>query len=180
MNSEDLITILGNISQSLFPIQRLITGGAYILGILFFITAISKLRKIGDHRAQSHSQEKMFTPLMYLLIGAALLYLPSALDLMANTAFGIGNVLTYSDYNQGNIYSVMGLFIRTAGIIWFVRGCVLVAYASEPGAQNGPKGLVFIVAGILAINFDNTVAMVNTLFGHVMDITLSVKSSQGF
>lgn len=58
MNTIDLITILGNISQSLYPVQKLITGGAYILGVLFFLTAIGKLKKIGDHRAQSSSQEK--------------------------------------------------------------------------------------------------------------------------
>lgn len=45
MNTIDLITILGNISQSLYPVQKLITGGAYILGVLFFITAIGKLKK---------------------------------------------------------------------------------------------------------------------------------------
>lgn len=47
MNTIDLITILGNISQSLYPVQKLITGGAYILGVLFFLTAIGKLKKMG-------------------------------------------------------------------------------------------------------------------------------------
>ena len=63
----------------------------------------------------------------------------------------------------------MGLIIRTAGIIWFIRGSVLVAQASEPGGQHGMKGLVFIIAGILAMNFDNTIAMLNTLLSRVMD-----------
>ena len=176
----DLIAIIGNISRSLYPLQHLITGGAYILGILFFITALSKLSKIADARAQSSSQEKIYTPLMYLLFGSALLYLPSALNLMANTAFGVGNVLTYIDYNPNNIYSSMGLLIRTAGILWFVRGCVLVAHSSEPGTQDGPKGLVFIVAGILSMNFDNTVAMMNTIMGNVAHWSAQLKESQGF
>lgn len=180
MNSVDLVTILGNLSQSLYPVQRLITGGAYLLGILFFITAIGKLRKIGDHRAQSHSQEKIFTPLMYIFMGAMLIYLPTALSIMANTAFGTGNVLTYSDYNPLNIYSSMGLLIRTAGIIWFIRGSVLLAHASQPGSKDGPKGLVFIIAGILAMNFDNTVAMVNTILDHLVSWSLTFKASQGF
>lgn len=180
MTSIDLVAILGNISHSLYPLQRLITGGAYILGILFFMTAVMKLLKIGDHRAQSSSQEKMFTPLMYMLFGALLLYLPSALDLAANTAFGVGNVLTYSSYNPTNIYSSMGLMVRTAGILWFVRGCVLVAHASQPGAQDGPKGLVFILAGILSMNFDNTIAMLNSIMGNIASWTQAIKSSQGF
>lgn len=180
MNTPDLVSILGNLSQSLYPVQRLITGGAYILGILFFLTAISKLRKIADHRAQSSSQEKMFTPMMYILFGAALLYLPTAMSLMSNTVFGVGNVLTYSSLNPKNIYSSVGLLIRTAGVLWFVRGCVLVAHSSEPGTQEGPKGLLFIIAGILAMNFDNTISIINSMLAYFFKITLAIKTSQGF
>ena len=177
MTTIDLVTILGNISQSLYPVQRMITGVAYVLGILFFITSIMKFM---NHRAQSSSREKMYTPLMYMLFGAILIYLPSALHLAANTAFGVGNVLTYTSYNPYNIYSSMGLLIRTAGVIWFVRGCVLVAHASEPGTQHGPKGLVFIIAGILSMNFDNTIAVLNSIMGDIVTWTTAIKNSQGF
>lgn len=180
MNSIDLITILGNISQSLYPLQRLITGGAYILGVLFFLTALGKMRKIADSRAQSSSQEKIFSPLMYMLFGSILLYLPSALHVMANTAFGVGNVLTYTNYNPTNIYSSMGVIIRTAGILWFVRGCVLVAHSSQPGTQHGSKGLLFIIAGILSMNFDNTVSMLNHLMSYISNWTIAIKKSQGY
>ncbi|STY30486.1 protein IcmC (DotV)-like protein [Legionella wadsworthii] len=180
MNTPDLIAILGNLSRSLDPVQHLITGAAYLLGILFFWTAISKFRKIGDHRAQSSSQEKMYSPLMYLFIGAALLYLPTALGVMANTFYGVGNVLSYSSYNPTNIYSSMGLVVQTAGILWFVRGSVLVAQSSQPGTQHGPKGLVFIIAGVLAMNFDNTIAMLNYVMGNVANWTMAIKTSQGY
>jgi len=180
MTTTDFITIMGNISQSLYPVQKLITGLAYLLGILFFITAIEKFRKIGDKRAQSSSQEKMYTPMMYMLMGALLLYLPTTLHVLANTAFGVGNVISYTNYNPTNIYSAIGLLIRTAGVLWFVRGCVLVAHASEPGTQDGPKGLVFIVAGILAMNFDNSIAIVNYIVQSLISVTMSIKSSQGF
>lgn len=180
MTSIDFVTILGNISQSLAPVQKFITGGAYLLGVIFFLSAIGKLRKIADHRAQSSSQEKMFTPMIHILFGAMLIYLPTALDTMANTAFGTGNILTYAPPTPTNIYSVIGMFIRTAGVIWFVRGSVLVVHASEPGTQEGPKGLVFIIAGILAMNFDNTIAMVNYMLNTLIHWSLAVKASQGF
>ncbi len=180
MNTVDFITILGNISQSLYPVQRLISGGAYLLGILFVMKALGKIKKIGDHRAQSSSQEKMFTPLMYLAFGAALIYLPTTMHTMANTAFGVGNVLTYSPPPKPDIYSSMGLIIRTAGVVWFIRGCVLVAHASEPGTQEGPKGLLFIIAGILAMNFDNTIGMVNYILEKFITWTLALKESQGY
>lgn len=180
MNTSDLITIIGNLSHSLYPVQHLITGGAYILGILFFFTAISKFRKIGDYRAQSSSHEKMYAPIMYMVFGAMLLYLPSAMTVMANTTFGAGNVLTYSSYNPSNIFSSMGLVIQTAGILWFVRGSILVVQSSQPGTQHGPKGLAFIFAGILAMNFDNTIAMLNYAMGNISSWTMALKSSQGY
>ena len=180
MTTTDLVTMIGNLSRSLYPVQKFISGGAYILGILFFITALSKLKKICDKRAQSSSSEKMFTPMMFLLMGAFLLYLPSVFHVMANTAFGVGNVISYTNYNPANIYSSMGLLIRTAGIIWFVRGCVLVAHASEPGTQEGPKGLVFIFAGILAMNFDNSIAVVNYIVNSLVSWTMTFKASQGY
>ncbi len=122
----------------------------------------------------------MFTPMMYLLVGALLIYLPSGMDLMANTAFGVGNVLTYSNYNPANIYSSMGFLIRTAGVLWFIRGCVLVAHSSQPGTQQGLKGLVFLIAGVFAMNFDNTIAMINSALDYFVKATLSVKAAAGF
>lgn len=168
MNSTDLIIMLGNFSESLLPVQRLITGGAYLIGILFFYVALHKLRVIGNARARSSSQEKMFVPISYILAGSALIFLPSAISVMSNTAFGAGNILRYSNFNQLNTYNSMIILIRTAGLLWFVRGSVLLAHASHPGVQEGPKGLTFLIAGVLAINIENTMSMIDTMLSHLM------------
>lgn len=157
----DFVKMIGNISQSLLPVQALISGLGYLIGLLFMITAITKLKKIGDARARGGSQEKMFVPIAYILGAVALVYLPSTVNVLSNTAFGLGNILQYTQYNPYNIYSAMRIVVQTAGLIWFVRGCVLLVHASEPGVQEGPKGLIFLFAGILAINFDRTIGMVN-------------------
>ncbi|WED43416.1 type IV secretion protein IcmC [Legionella cardiaca] len=177
--STDLITMIGNVSRSLFPVQHLLTGLAYLLGITFFIIALTKLKKIGGAGKQS-SNEKIFVPMAYLAGAAMLLYLPSALTILANSAFGVGNVLQYIPYSPYNIYSSMGLVIQTAGLIWFIRGCVLLIHASEPGVQWGPKGLVFLCAGVLAMNFQNTTNMLNAILTHLTQLTLAVKNYQGF
>ncbi|PJD98100.1 MAG: type IV secretion protein IcmC [Legionella sp.] len=172
MNSIDFITILGNISQALIPVQNLVTGLSYLLGIVFFISAVMKFKAIGE----KGSQEKVYVPLVYLAFGVGLIYLPSAMSTMANTVFGVGNVLTYSDYNTGSVYSAMLVIIRTTGLIWFVRGSVLLAHASRPGVQEGPKGLVFMSAGILSMNIDTTVAMVNTIVNKLIHWTMDITS----
>lgn len=181
MNSTDLVTLLGNLSQSLFPVQQLISGFAYVAGIAFFLGALFKLHKIGDAKSQSSSHEKMLVPIVYMLIGAALVYLPSAVTILANTTFGPDNVLSYGKYNRYDVYSNMGVLIQTAGLLWFVRGSILITQATHPGAKKeGAKGLAFIFAGVIAMNFDNTVAVINTLFDYASRATMTVVKSQGY
>ncbi|WP_419420216.1 type IV secretion protein IcmC [Legionella sp. D16C41] len=172
----DLIAMLGNLSRSLFYVQPIITGIAYMLGILFFMTALQKLRKIGDHRANSSSHESIYVPIAYILGGAAILFLPSALTALSNTVFGVGNILSYAQYNRNSVLGSMAIIIRIAGLIWFVRGAVLLSHASNPGSQSqdGLKGFLFLFAGILAVNFDNTVNFLSGLMSKIASVTLNI------
>jgi hypothetical protein len=173
MNSADLITIIGNISRSLFPIQHLLSGGAYLIGLVFIIVALAKFKKVGAH---SRSSERIFVPLAYLAGAIALIYLPTMTTALANTAFGTGNILQYSEYNPYNIYNSMGFLIQTAGLVWFIRGCVLLVNASEPGVQWGPKGLVFLCAGVLAMNFQNTANMMAAIMNQLQHLSISLQT----
>lgn len=179
MAALELTTVIGNISKSLFSVEKLITGFAYLLGLYFIVHSLTLLRRIAGKGRSGGGHEKVFVPVAYLLMGAALLYSPSMIQALANTAFGDGNVLQYSNYNAFNLYSAMGLLIQTAGLIWFVRGCVLLAHASEPGVQEGPKGLAFLVAGVFAVNFDNSVAMLNYILSHLVRLTISLSGTGG-
>ncbi|KTC65376.1 protein IcmC (DotV)-like protein (plasmid) [Legionella adelaidensis] len=171
MNNSDFVRILGNISQSLLPIDSLIAGLAYLLGILFFMLALFKFKKVA---AKGGGQDnKMFIPLAYLLGGSALLFLPSAITLFSYSSFGQSNPLQYIQYNPYNVYGAVRMLIQTAGLIWFVRGCVLLVHASEPGVQEGPKGLAFLVAGILAVNFEGTISSLNAAINYLMDLSFS-------
>jgi hypothetical protein len=171
MNGSDLVAMIGNLSRSLSSVDTLISGLGYLIGILFMITATLKLKKIGDARASSSSHEKMFVPVAYFVGGTALIFLPSMLGIVSNTTFGMGNILEYIPYNPYSIYNSMGILIQTAGLIWFVRGCVLLVHGSEPGVQEGPKGLAFVAGGILAMNFEYTLAAVNYVVSHLLDLT---------
>ena len=155
MNLLDFVTIVENISQSVGEVQRLVSAFAYVLGLVLIFIAVMKYREMAD-KTGSSSHEKMFVPTAYLVSGAALLFLPSALDVVSATTFGASNVLSYRSYNKNNILDAISMLVRTAGLIWFVRGCVLLAHASEPGVQHGPKGLTFLIAGIVAFNFEMT------------------------
>ncbi|CDZ76751.1 hypothetical protein BN59_01026 [Legionella massiliensis] len=165
----DLVTIIGNVSRSMFPVQYLLSAFAYVLGTAFFMIGIAKLKKIGESRGRS--QEKLFVPIAYFLGGSALLFIPTTVSGFANTAFGTGNILQYTSYNPFDVYSSMATVIKTAGIIWFIRGCVLLVGSSKPGEQHGPKGLAFLCAGVLAMNFQNTTAMASAIMGQLSNLT---------
>ncbi|HVT62824.1 MAG TPA: type IV secretion protein IcmC, partial [Legionellaceae bacterium] len=161
----DLIAMLGNLSRSLTAVQNLLGGLSYILGMVFIMVALARFRenieqggKGGDRRHQIH------VAFGYLLAGGLMLFLPSSIQSFSNTLFGTGtSVLQYSGYQPFDIYGAMTILIETIGILWFIRGCVLVAQASHPehgqeGSKGvGYKGLLFIIAGLFAINFHSTV-----------------------
>lgn len=157
MNILDIFTIIENIARSLGEVQRFISGFAYVLGLLLIFIAVMKYRDIAEKSGGS-SNERVFVPTAYLLSGAALLFLPSALDTVSETTFGASAVLSYRTYNSSDLLDAITIIVRTAGLIWFIRGCILLAHASEPGVQHGPKGLTFLIAGILAFNFEMTFA----------------------
>lgn len=174
----DLIEMIGNLSRSLFSVERLLTGLAYLIGLVFFMVALMKLRKVAA--AGRGSQEKMIIPLAYFLGGAILLYIPTSLNMLSNTVFGVGNILQYTKYNPYDLYASIRVLIQVAGLIWFIRGTVLVVHASDPGVQHGAKGLAFLFAGVLAINFESTTSFLATVMNFIVSTSASIKSNQGY
>ncbi|NCT56156.1 MAG: type IV secretion protein IcmC [Legionella sp.] len=173
----DYIDILKNLRESLAPIQMMLTGLAYVLGFALMLIAFTKFRKIANAGHQSSSQEKLFVPVTYMGIGVGLIFLPSSFSVLANTFFGAANVLAYSAPNDYTELSIMTFFIQTAGVLWFIRGSILLAHASEPGVQHGSKGLTFIFAGILAMNFEATFEALNAMLDYFFSVMASVKDS---
>jgi hypothetical protein len=173
----DLIGILTNLRASLAPIQMMLTGFAYVFGISLVLASLSKLHKIAGAGHQSPSQEKMFVPLTYMAIGTGLIFIPSSISVLSNTLFGSANVLAYSSNNDATVMSLMTFLIQTAGVLWFIRGSILLVHASEPGVKEGSKGLTFIFAGILAMNFETTFEMLNTTFTYLFEVIKTLKNN---
>ncbi len=169
----DLITMLGNLSRSLIAVEYLVTGISYIVGLTLIISSIFMLKKISN--AAGHSQEDHFKVFAVLLMGSLLLFLPTSIRVLSDTVFGSENILSYSNYNQMNIFQSMGVLLKTVGLIWFVRGCMLVANASQPGEQHGIRGLFFIVSGILAMNFKLTMSAVLYIVNKLINLSITFK-----
>lgn len=177
-SNTDIVT---NIANNMLSVQKLITGAAYLMGILFILKAVLTLKQYGESRtAMSSGQQSLKEPLMYFLVGAFLLFFPTGLGVMLQTTFGEDTITDYRPIDSKNptwnglfgsgsaVGRSLVLIIQTIGGIAFVRGWVLIARGASHGQQPGGtgKGMVHIFGGVLAMNIVSTLQIINnTLYG---------------
>lgn len=174
------VDILTNIANALVPVQRMITGGAYLLGCAFLFKAIYSLKIYGESKTMASGHTSIKEPVVYLMVGTILIYFPTAFEVFMQSTFGYQNILQYAPINSngsaldtlfGNGSAVgrpLAIIIQVIGLVAFVRGWVLIARSASQGQPPGGtgKGLVHVFGGILAINIVGTLNMINnTLYG---------------
>lgn len=177
---ESQAQILTNIANNLAPVQGLITGAAYVIGLSFALKALYSLKVYGEARTMTASHTSIKEPLVYLIVAGIFIYFPTGLAIVLNTTFGSSSILQYAPVNSGNqtINALFGsgsivgrpltIIIQTIGLIAFVRGWILIARAASQGQPPGGtgKGLVHVFGGILAINIVATINIINnTIYG---------------
>ena len=172
--------VLINIAKNLIPIERLLTGGAYLLGIFFAIKALQALKQHGESGKAQQQHSSMKEPLVFFIVSAGLLYFPTVLGVLMDTTFGYSTVLSYAPVNSNNqtINTLFGpgsqagealsRIIQVIGLAAFLRGWLLIAKSASGGQQHGStaKGFTHIFGGILAMNIMGTLQVLNnTLYG---------------
>lgn len=95
--AQSLGGVASSITGSFNSVTKLITAGSYLAGLGFSISAIMKFKQHKDNPTQI----TVGTPIALLFIAAALLFLPSVLNVAGETLFGGGSVSGPS----GAIYS---------------------------------------------------------------------------
>ncbi|HAF87134.1 MAG: type IV secretion protein IcmC [Legionellaceae bacterium] len=174
------ISIINNIATSLVPIEKLVTGLAYLIGLSFIFKAILSLKSLGESRAMMSNHGNLKESLAYLVVGAVFVYFPTGLAIVLNTTFGSSSILQYQAVDSQNqtINTLFGsnsmvgkglsIIIQVIGLIAFVRGWVLIAKSSGTGQQPGNlgKGMMHVFGGVLAMNIVLTLQIIdNTLYG---------------
>ncbi len=174
--SDTTTAMLVNLAKSLIPVQNLISGAAYVIGLSFGLKALYTLKIYGEMRTMQSSSSSIKEPVFYMLIAILLIYFPTGIDLILNTSFGSSNVLAYGDSDvlsnmfagDSDLGNAVVIIFQTIGLYAFVRGWVLIARSATQGQQPGGmgKGLMHVFGGILAVNIVGTVEMINnTLLG---------------
>lgn len=172
--------ILQNIAQTLEPVERMLTGAAYVMGIAFAFKAIYSLKIYGEMRTMMSSNASIKEPATYLFVAGIFIYFPTGLEMVLQTTFGDSNILAYAPidsdnptfnalFGQGSLIGrPLTMIIQVIGLVAFIRGWVLIAKAASQGQQPGGtgKGIIHVFGGILAINIVATLEIINnTLYG---------------
>ncbi|MCC5791951.1 MAG: type IV secretion protein IcmC [Legionellaceae bacterium] len=172
--------ILKNIAATLEPVERMLTGLAYVIGMAFAFKAIYSLKVYGEARTMMASNASLKEPLTYLLVAAVFIYFPTSMQIIMQTIYNEPSVLQYAPTDSPNsaidalfgpgspVGRPLSLIIQVVGIAAFIRGMVMVARAGGQGGQPGAmgKGMMHVFGGILAINIVKTLDIINnTLYG---------------
>lgn len=80
----DIGSVGKNITDSFSSLAKLLTGGSYLLGLVFFISAVIKFKQHKDNP----TQVPIGTSISLGLIAGIFLFLPSILDVMGFSVFG--------------------------------------------------------------------------------------------
>lgn len=170
----DFPMMLTNLGTSLEPVQRLIGATTWLMGLVFFYKGIAKFRTSAAARDYSNFKGTF----AYLGVGILLFYFPTTLQTFLVTAYGYDSPLAYSawlDYliaKYGNFTATIVKLIWLMGLVWFIRGFVLLASPNRPEEKRHKRGLIYIVAGILAINITATANILTATLQSIMTATL--------
>jgi intracellular multiplication protein IcmC len=187
----DIQTILNNLSRIIVPLTLLVLMCSYVGGVWMIIHALTMMKKFGNMSMQAQPGE-LGGPLVQLVVGAVLIYLPSSTDIITSSLFGSSNSIfdsgggvNYSNVGYGSeilgylptdsfaqqwaaMANTLVLYIQFVGLLSFVKGWFILSKSAGHGAQQGSvaKGVTHILGGIVAINFIAASNIIyNTIFG---------------
>lgn len=165
----DLIQMFNNLSRSLPSVQKLLGATGYLFGIILITNGVYKFKDVINKSSHDH----ITRPIALILSGASLLFLPTMINVWSQTFFGIQSPLEYSTYSPPIFIASIDILIRTAGIVWFIKGCMLLAHSGDSNAEKDHgtlKAVVAMIAGIMAININATVSWLQGSLNYLMNV----------
>lgn len=176
-SSVDIGTMIANLAATASSLQSLVVAASYIIGIGLIIKGVMKYKSFGHGMNQHTPPGEGFAPMLSIMVGSILMYLPSIMATSLTTVFGtaaIGSpasVLSYSSTLSSNAqWSQLGAilinYFQLVGLIAFIRGWMILSKITQQGGQDTVgKALTHIVGGIMLVNLVGTIQILATTFG---------------
>jgi intracellular multiplication protein IcmC len=165
----DIASMLQNVATNVPSVMALVTASAYVMGMFFIYKGILGLKDFGESRTMMSSQHSLKGPLILMAVGAALLYLPTSVQVGMNTFWSDPNPYGYvqaTDDQWSTLYQDCFLIIQLIGTVAFIRGLVLMTHLGGQQGQPGTfgKAMSHLIAGAVLINlYDFINAVYSTL-----------------
>lgn len=161
----NLGAMITNFAASIPNLMRLVTAAAYVLGMSMIIASVMGMKHFGELRMMSSREHGVWGPLIGLMIGSAMLYLPTTVETVLSTFWQSTNPYAYITENTAANAALVNAcysIIQLIGTIAFIRGLMILR---QSGSERGQphmlgKGLTHLIGGILCINIYGTL---NTL-----------------
>lgn len=166
LSAQDMIT---HLAGQIPTIMRMVTAFAYVMGMMFIIMGVIKMKHLGEMRTQMSHEHSIKGPLLYIAVGAMLLYLPSSVNVGMSSFWTDPSPYDYrlntDEWSQ--FYNNIYLVIQLIGTIAFIRGLVMLTHLGGHGGQPGTfgKAMVHIIAGVFCINIYNFIHLVFSALG---------------
>ena len=165
----NIATMIENLAETLPALMQLVTAFAYVMGFYMVIHGILLLKKFGESRSMMSTENSLKGPIAFLLVGAALIYLPTSINVGFSTFWTHPTPYGYDTGSEdpwSELLNACIMIIQLIGTIAFIRGLVILTHLGERGGQQGAfgKAMSHIVGGILAIDINDFMqAIWNTL-----------------
>jgi intracellular multiplication protein IcmC len=164
----DVYSMLANLEKSLPGIQNVISYTAYFIGICLVMMSLYKLHHVADQRNMMSQQHSISGPIVTIIAGAFLIYLPSTIDTMTATFWGTDSPMAFDTTTGGQYDQMIGIvlkIVKIVGIIAFIRGWLMIAKSTDQGQQGGVgKGMTHIIGGLLAFHMEATLQVLQNTF----------------
>lgn len=166
LSAQDMLV---NISKQVPSLMRLVTAIAYVLGMIFIVSGVIKLKHAGEMRTMMSREHSLMGPIIMLSVGAMLLYLPSSVQVGMTTFWADPNPYAYLKQKDqwSEFINVCFTIVQLIGTIAFIRGLVLISHLGSGGGQHGTmsKGMTHIIGGILCINIYEFIKVITATLG---------------
>ncbi len=166
-------TMLVNISNNIPELITLATAIMYLLGTYIIVISVAAMRNAALISSSGQGTPSMWDLWKQTLVGAALIYFPSTVDVGTATLFGqmapyAYEMTEYSPFTE--LYRAAFLVIQLVGVLAVGKGIYELGFGSGKDSESGKigpfsKGVMHMVGGIMCLNLQFTIEMIMGTLG---------------
>jgi intracellular multiplication protein IcmC len=164
----NVATMISNFAASIPNLMRLTTAIAYVLGMYFVINGVLLLKKYGEQRTQMSSENSLKGPLIFIMVGAGLLYLPTSVQQGFTTFWTNPSPYAYETSDTGafsDFINACFLIVQLIGTIYFIKGLSMMTHLSQSQQAGFSRALTHVIGGIFCIDLYDFLNMILQTLG---------------